>query len=261
MVKAVDLVVFAGQSNMSGRGEASEAPECSTGFEYKSISAPDRLVPIKEPFGLGEDTAGGLDDRYEGGTRRSGSMVSAFVNEYYRVCGRQVVAVSASKGGTNTVEWLDRLIADAAKRLDKAKEYLTGRGIAIENIYVVWCQGESDGDIKQSEDGYISNIQQLFDVFKSRGAQKCFVVQTGHYNYIKYPDMANGLSGAEWDEHYKTIREAQRKLCEADDDFVLAASLEPYINEMKDRFHYHQSAYNAVGRTAGHNVGEYILKK
>ncbi len=90
-------------------------------------------------------------------------------------------------------------------------------------------------------------------MFKAHGAQKCFMVQIGHYNYIKYPDTANR------DKYYKTIRIAQRKLCETDDDFILAASLEPHINEMKDRFHYHQSAYNAVGKAAGCKAGEYIL--
>ncbi|MBQ3426581.1 MAG: hypothetical protein IJH37_05480 [Clostridia bacterium] len=253
MVKSVDLIIFAGQSNMSGRGEASEAPECVTGYEYKPISEPERLVPIREPFGLGEDKTGGLDDRYEGGTKRSGSMVSAFVNEYYRVCARQIVAVSASKGGTNTIEWLDGLINDAVDRLDRAKEFLTENGIAIDNIFVIWCQGESDGDIKQTEEGYIKSTRRLFDMFKAHGAQKCFMVQIGHYNYIKYPDTANR------DKYYKTIRIAQRKLCETDDDFILAASLEPHINEMKDGYHYHQSAYNAVGKAAGCKAGEYIL--
>ena len=260
MVKSLDLIVFAGQSNMSGRGDASKAPDCCWGFEYKSISDPDKLVPIIEPFGLGEDRSGGLDDRYCGGTRRSGSMVSAFVNEYHKVTGREIVAVSASKGGTNTEEWLGGLIDDAVARLDKAKQFLTENGAGISNIFVVWCQGESDGDLKQSGERYMSNLRQLFDAFKSCGAEKCFVVQTGHYNYISYPDISKGLSGAEWDDHYKTIRQSQQRLCDTDDDFVLVATLEPYINDMKDRFHYNQSAYNAVGKTAGANVGKYIAK-
>lgn len=258
MIKSVDLAVFAGQSNMSGRGNASEAPECNAGYEYKVISSPDKLVPIKEPFGLDEDKAGGLYDRYDGGTRRTGSMVSAFVNEYYKTCHRQLVAVSASKGGTNTTEWLNGLVFDAAYRLDKAKKYLTGNEICIDCIFVVWSQGESDGDAKQSAEGYMNNLKQIFDIFKSHGAEKCFIIQTGHYNYIQYPDMANGLTGEEWDKRYKIIRDAQKALCEADGDFVFAASFEPYINDMKDRFHYNQSAYNAVGKTAGIKAGEIL---
>ena len=104
ITSAVDLIVFAGQSNMAGRGDAEDAPEClpGAGYEYKAVSAPEDLIPIQEPFGLHEDRANGLSDRTEdGGTKRSGSMVTALVNEYYRQTGRVVVGVSASKGGTS----------------------------------------------------------------------------------------------------------------------------------------------------------------
>ena len=46
-----------GQSNMAGRGDAEQAPQVPAGiaYEFKSISQPDRLLPLCEPFGLGED--------------------------------------------------------------------------------------------------------------------------------------------------------------------------------------------------------------
>ena len=94
ITSAVDLIVFAGQSNMAGRGDAEDAPEClpGAGYEYKAVSAPEDLIPIQEPFGLHEDRENGLSDRTEdGGTKRSGSMVTALVNEYYRQTGRVVV--------------------------------------------------------------------------------------------------------------------------------------------------------------------------
>ena len=48
-----DLILFAGQSNMAGRGEAEAAQPCppSVGMEYRAVTAPDRLVPIAEPVG------------------------------------------------------------------------------------------------------------------------------------------------------------------------------------------------------------------
>ena len=45
--------------------------------------------------------------------------------------------------------------------------------------------------------------------------------------------------------------------CCADEDFVLAGSFEPYIEDMKDRYHYYQSAYNAVGQTVGQNIADF----
>ena len=55
--KVVDLFIFMGQSNMSGfGGDATLAPEVPEGwaYEYKAISNPGGLVPMKEPFGLND---------------------------------------------------------------------------------------------------------------------------------------------------------------------------------------------------------------
>ena len=82
----VDVAVFAGQSNMSGRGTASDATVCdvNAGFEYKSVSNPTTLVPIQEPFSLNEDRENGIYDyNSDGTTKRTGSMVSSVVDEYY----------------------------------------------------------------------------------------------------------------------------------------------------------------------------------
>lgn len=256
----VDLAVFAGQSNMSGRGSAADAVVCdiNAGFEYKAISDPATLVRIEEPFGLGEDKEGSIADFNSDGTsKRTGSMVSAAVDEYYRQTGRQLVAVSASIGGSSTAEWLDNYIYDAVDRLDAAKRFLTRNGIEIGRTFVVWCQGESDGDQKMTAEAYTANTKDIFDLFKQHGAEKCFMVQTGHYNYIDYPGITKGHTGEEWDECYGVIRGAQTAMCCADEDFVLAGSFEPYIKDMKDRYHYYQSAYNAVGQTVGQNIADF----
>lgn len=256
----VDLAVFAGQSNMSGRGSAADAVVCdiNAGFEYKAISDPATLVRIEEPFGLGEDKEGSIADFNSDGTsKRTGSMVSAAVDEYYRQTGRQLVAVSASIGGSSTAEWLDNYIYDAVGRLDAAKRFLTRNGIEIGRTFVVWCQGESDGDQKMTAEAYTANTKDIFDLFKQHGAEKCFMVQTGHYNYIDYPGITKGHTGEEWDECYGVIRGAQTAMCCADEDFVLAGSFEPYIEDMKDRYHYYQSAYNAVGQTVGQNIADF----
>ncbi|MCC8160674.1 MAG: sialate O-acetylesterase [Oscillospiraceae bacterium] len=256
----VDLAVFAGQSNMSGRGDASLAAVCNVnaGFEYKAVSNPDVLTAVTEPFGLGEDKEGAISDlKPDGVTKRSGSMVSAAVDEYYNQTGRQLVAVSASIGGSRASEWLNNYITDAVERLDAAKAFLAENGIAVGRTFVVWCQGESDADDKLSADAYKANTGNIFKVFKAHGAQKCFIVQIGHYNYIDYSVTAAGLTGKEWDEYYGIIRGAQAELCESDDDFILAGSFEPYIGDMKDQYHYNQKAYNEVGKTVGENIGKY----
>lgn len=73
-MKMVDLMLFMGQSNMAGRGDASLAPvvEEGTGYEYCAVSGPETLKPVKEPFGVFENNPDGV---YEPGMK-TGSMVS-----------------------------------------------------------------------------------------------------------------------------------------------------------------------------------------
>ncbi|MDO5398101.1 MAG: sialate O-acetylesterase [bacterium] len=119
-------------------------------------------------------------------------------------------------------------------------------GINIGRTFVVWCQGESDGDDKVPADTYTENTKELFNIFKQHGVQKCFMVQIGHYR-----------DGGTTDTRYKVIRDAQAALCENDSDFILAGSFEPYQSDMKDKYHYNQTAYNAVGKTVGKNISEF----
>ncbi len=245
----VDVAVFAGQSNMSGRGEAERASVCNenAGFEYKSVSNPDTLVPIIEPFGLDEDRVGGIYDYNSSGTsKRTGSMVSALVNEYYDRTSRQIVAVSASVGGTSTSEWKKIYIHDAVTRLEDTIAFLKANRIGIGRVFVVWSQGETDGDNKVSASKYTENTQYLFELLKKCGAEKCFMIQTGHFR-----------DGGITDEQYAVIRNAQTDLCRDNNDFVMAGSFEEYADCMKDAYHYHQRAYNEVGKAAGRAIAEY----
>ena len=194
----IDLIVFAGQSNMSGRGDARMAVQCAdkAGYEYKAVSQPGKLLPIQEPFGLGEDREGAISDRTEdGGTKRTGSMVSAVADTYHARTGRTIVGVSASIGGSNTVEWKQVYLADALERLERAKAFLLENHFQIENLFVVWCQGESDGDAKRTAEDYMANTKEIFRAFQAHGAEKCFLVQIGHYNYVGCPMGQNGWTG------------------------------------------------------------------
>ena len=255
ITSAVDLIVFAGQSNMAGRGDAEDAPEClpGAGYEYKAVSAPEDLIPIQEPFGLHEDRANGLSDWTEdGGTKRSGSMVTALVNEYYRQTGHVVIGVSASKGGTSTEQWKKSYISDAVSRLESAKCYLSDHQIAVRDIYVVWCQGETDGDHQVTKEIYKKNTQELMEQFKKAGASHVFLLQIGHFNYLLH-----GEKGKAWDKRYEVIRQAQEELCRENGFFTLAASFEPYLTLMRDSYHYFQRAYDEVGTACGKIMAEY----
>lgn len=97
----MDLVLFAGQSNMAGRGSSKDAPavEEGGGYEFRAISDPTVLHPIAEPFGVNENKPGGINE--EG--MKTGSLVSALVKAYHERTGRIIVGVSASKGERRSV--------------------------------------------------------------------------------------------------------------------------------------------------------------
>lgn len=206
-----DLILFAGQSNMAGRGDAGEAVACEAhmGREFRAISDPSTLYPIQEPFGIKENNREGMDD----GRKKTGSLVSAFVRKYYGLTGHAVIAVSASKGGSSSADWLKLYAADAALRLRRARAYLEENGVEIAHACVLWSQGETDGDKGLDAVQYFKSFQAIWEILREAGAEKCFLIQTGHYNYVKYPGGAKGITGAGLDRQYEVIRRTQEKMC------------------------------------------------
>lgn len=140
-MKTYDLILFAGQSNMAGRGISTEkwnepAPLLldGAGMEYRAVSDPEHIHKIEEPFGVNENNSNGI---YEPGMK-TGSMVTAFVNAYYKETKVPVLAVSASKGGSAICEWQgnEDYLSDAIERLEKAVLYAKKNQIEIRHKYV-----------------------------------------------------------------------------------------------------------------------------
>lgn len=243
-----DVILFMGQSNMAGRGEAKKATVCDgkAGVEFRAISNPSSFVPLLEPFGKNENVETGIDDS----GRKKGSLVSAFVQKYYQETGRQVIAVSASEGGTTSAQWKDNLVKDGADRLQITRKFLKTQGITPEHIYMIWCQGESDGDNNIDGEQYKRNMEEIWNIMKCAGAEHCFVIQIGHFNYKGFPEGMYGIDGLELDRRYGKIRKAQEELCQENSEFTMAATFETCLSFMKDQFHYHQEAYELVGKEA-----------
>lgn len=244
-----DLILFAGQSNMAGRGSADEAPICQPGtvWEYRAVTAPGALYPLNEPFGKHENIIGLINDN----EKKSGSLVSAFAAEYHRLTGRAIVAVSASQGGTSSLEWRDRLVSDAAARIEQAKAWLTSQGYEPANTIVLWCQGETDGDLAVSAESYRNNFTEIWRCLRAAGAGCCGLVQIGHFNRTMAPEDLR-------DERYAVIRDEQLRIAREIPGVFLAGSFERYEGLMKDAFHYRQQAYNEVGKEAGRALAAYL---
>jgi hypothetical protein len=248
MVLTVDLAVFMGQSNMAGRGTAADSPRLrdGMGYEFRAVTAPDRLFALEEPFGKDENNPDGV---FEPGMK-TGSMVSAFVKACVEITETPIVGISCSKGGSEIAEWLPETAyySDALHRVNMCKKWLTDNGYDIRHSFMVWCQGCTDGDRGTPTDVYKERTTTvLLDFLKDAGLEKCFLIQIG--NHRDKPEL------------YVRLQRAQEELVAENEDIVMVSRLFKTFAEkglMKDEFHYLQEGYNLVGAEAGAKVGRFL---
>lgn len=253
MEKEYDLFMFCGQSNMAGRGITSrqwteEAPELmlGAGFEYRAVSEPNCLHTVVEPFGVNENNPDGIDEP----GMKTGSMVTAFINAYYAKTKTPVIGVSASKGGSAIGEWQGKhdYLSDALMRFERAKEFAEKQKMHIRHCFLLWCQGETDGDLGTSPDDYKTRFKHMLLQFKEKGIETCFLIVIGEYNGDKGFD-------------YSVIRWTQLQIAEEVEDVYLVSDDFHTMRSrglMKDDFHYYQKAYNEVGTAAGNAAGDFV---
>ena len=137
-----------------------------------------------------------------------------------------ILGISASKGGSSILEWLPgtAYFADLSGRLDACLKYVAEQGICIRHWYILWCQGETDGDHEMSGEEYIEPDAPLHDYSEIMAAQKSIAE--------KIPDV-----------------------------HMVSTSFQTMLRRglMKDAFHYYQAAYNEIGREAGENTAACCL--
>ena len=253
MQTAYDLMLFAGQSNMAGRGITSTrwpqpAPALTpaAGLEYRAISDPNHLHPIAEPFGAAENNPGGIDEP----GKKTGSLVTAFVNAYYQGTGTPVVGVSASVGGSGIAQWQgdNDFLSDAMQRWMDARQFLEKQKIPVRHRYMVWCQGETDGDRGTAPRTYKAQFGAMFARMQGLGVECCFLIPIGQYN---------GIHGYD----YTAIHRAQLELAAEQPGVVQVCDAFWGMRArglMKDSYHYFQQAYNEVGEAAGRQAAAFV---
>ena len=250
----VDLFVFMGQSNMAGRGNYLEAPTVSVGagFEFRAVSDPAQLYQIAEPFGANENVSGAINDAFsDGSLSKTGGMVTAFVNAYYKRTKTPIVAVSASEGGTDISAWTagSARLNDAIQRMEDAVAFLEENNYSIRHKFVLWCQGESDGDRGTAKADYVNRFDSMLSELISHGVEKLFMVRIGNCNI------------ADDEGRYTDVIKWQTEIAQENENVVMASTAFAGMRDrglMKDSFHYRQAGYNEVGTYAGVNVAEYV---
>ncbi len=247
--KEVLLIIFMGQSNMAGRGNAEEAPTLiqGAGYEYRAVTAPDCLSPLQEPFGKNENNEKGVSEP----GMKTGSMVSAFVNACYNETGIPIIGISCSKGGSSIEEWLPytSYYKDAVERMRRCEQWLLSHNYYIKQKGMVWCQGCTDGDLHTPPNTYKSYTAKFIKSYcQECNIEKCFLIQIGNYRDDK--------------TLYLPIQQAQLELSRENEDIILVSDqLKTFVDRglMKDKFHYFQKGYNLIGEEAGKNTGKYIM--
>lgn len=164
--------------------------------------------------------------------------------------GVPIVGISASKGGSSILQWQPggAFLEDTKERLTACRELLDKQDIRVRHTYMLWCQGETDGDHGMGEDDYKKYFRKMLEEMKAAGVKNVFLIRIGQYN---------GTAAIS----YEKIRSAQEKLAEEYDDVVAVSEEFAFMKErglMKDDFHYYQAAYNEVGELAGMRTAEYV---
>lgn len=241
----VDLVIFSGQSNMSGAGgDASLAPAVAngTGFEFRCGQDPMGLYDVVEPFGAREN--GYLSDPAD---LRYGTLVSAFMNKYYATTGVPVLGMSMARGGTDIVGyWSSEPVkAEMMSKYDTVLAWCKANHIKVRKQYVVWLQGETDAFNRVDSKTYQTLLKQLYTPLFPKGLNQVFVITPG--NLSGFPGI------------YDDVIKAQKTLCAKDSHFTLGSEALHNLPEtfLVDGVHYNQSALNMAGEEAATAAAAY----
>ena len=217
----MDVIIFAGQSNMQGQSERLVDFCVENCFEYKYLT--DSLVPLCDPVGefikkdgsegwglhkdvpLKEELSQWLEEHAVGGTAYGcTSLVPAFCKAYKR----PAVAVHCAKGSTVIAQWQKGQPCFEIM-LKKAKSAI--KKVQPQHIYFVWLQGESDAIAANSAEYYLEKLTLLKnDLKKELGIEKFGIIRVGRFTKDARDDK---------------IIKAQDEACDKDRDFLMLTTV------------------------------------
>lgn len=250
---------------MQGQTEAlisdTEIANC---FEYKYLI--NKAVPLKNPVGedITYDKARGhrfekeLDQHEWLVTHVTGSacyghtnLVPEFCRVYSETTGNRVLAVHAAKGSTTIADWLCgsagyNIIAEKAAAAIKA----ANAAEAVEHIFFVWLQGESDAICGNTKAYYKEKLAQINDALKNDiGIEKFGIIRVG-----RFTNDARDLE----------IISAQDEICLENSDFLMLTTIATELNAQKEYMnphvpgHYSARGLEKLGAAAAKTLADYL---
>lgn len=248
------LFLVAGQSNAVGQGKADESPDCSglPCFEYDASK--DTVVSLKDPFGHAWKLF------QPAGT---GSVAPAFAKRYHELSGKEVVMISAARGGASchlnarmddydcwdeSGNLFPLAVGKICMAINKTDAPLSG---------ILWMQGERDanaivnGELTPAE--YKKSLKDLIFRFKKEyGAELPFyIVLTG---FQKDRDRSGVLA----------VRGMQKEVAsEIKGAHVIYSETDLFLQKewYKDHVHYNQTALNHIGTTVAERIAATEMQK
>lgn len=243
----VDVILFAGQSNMTGVGDASQALILTpgAGYAYNYITNRENFSVLKEPFGYKQD-----DGYFMNADYCRGSMVTAFVNKYYEQTKTPVIAVPASCVGSGSVSWKEFRYKGVIERLNAAIEVAEAKNLNVGHVYMVWMQGENDAFADMKASTHKKNLTKMYSKIKKKTpVEQCMVISIA--NYTRGKSMA---------KKFKRIQKAQKDLCKSNKNFTMLTTKATQLSDsyfQEDGIHIIQKGLNTIGRYAGKAAGKY----
>jgi len=261
----IDIIIFAGQSNMQGETEVlSENDIVDGAFEYKYIN--NSIVSLKNPVGenitcekaSGKDFNNGDDlslwlDTHLTGSSVAGhtNMVPEFCRKYIEATSKHVLAIHIAKRCTKIDYWLPE--ADGyvflKEKVIAAKKFIEYEYI-VENIFVVWLQGESDQIVGKTKQIYKRQIIHFKDALKKDiGIDRFGIIRVGRFTN---------------DERDMEIIDAQDEVCIENDDFLMLTQAAVKLNQLPEYMnpfvagHYSAKGLEKLGKEGGRTLGAYV---
>lgn len=282
----VDIMLFAGQSNMVGSPNNAEADTVipvaeGHGFEYKAKTGSDSKGWFGEvPALFGNDNYIHVNS---GASKVKGSLAPAFMESYYLETGVPLIGVRASQGGKKIELFMEggeyhnnikKGLAECVERTATLENY------ELRNIYMAWCQGESNASPAENPDsvtledgkydftGYKNQLKELYNSLKviknTKGEtigeiEKCFVISISEYSNAGTDYGSGHMNSEEKNPDKVAMNEAQAELCAQEEDFVFVSrKLTNVPSSLRQDPHFHQEVYNVCGWDAGINTAYYL---
>lgn len=254
----VDVLIFAGQSNMQGETEGlpTENLPINNALEYRFLS--NSFIDLKHP--VGEDING---DILLGAKNGCGTLVPDFCDEYIKITGKKAIAVHTARGATTISQWLEGteryslMIKKISSAIQKAQE-----SYEIGKIYLIWLQGESDAIIGTTKAEYEKMIIDFKNSVKADlKIDKFCIIEVGYFCRVaSWLEFSKNGEGILRDEE---IMNAQHNLPLIDSDFFLLTDICKTISLDSDYMnpnvggHYNNKGMTLIGKTAGKALAEH----